>query len=68
LEKLLPAAVVMERTRKSRSPMYADIARGTFPAPIKVGPRAVAWVESEISAYIKHLIAASRGGSADGAL
>jgi prophage regulatory protein len=42
----LPA--VMARTGKSKAGIYQDIAAGTFPAPIKIGPRASAWVESEI--------------------
>jgi prophage regulatory protein len=33
--------------------MYAMIKRGEFPAPIKIGQRAVAWKMSEIQAWIE---------------
>lgn len=34
----------------------------TFPKPIKIGARSVAWIESEIDEWISARIAASRGG------
>ncbi|WP_323581661.1 helix-turn-helix transcriptional regulator [Actimicrobium sp. CCI2.3] len=37
----LPA--VMSTVGRSRSSIYQDIQKKTFPAPIKIGPRAVAW-------------------------
>ena len=54
----LPA--VIRRVSMSRSSIYAAIARNEFPAPIKLGARSVAWVESEISEFIDKRIAASR--------
>ena len=41
----------------SRSTIYAKVASGEFPAPVKLGPRASAWVESEILAYAEERIA-----------
>jgi prophage regulatory protein len=32
--------------------MYDRIAKGEFPPPVKIGSRAVAWVESEVQAWI----------------
>lgn len=36
----------------SRSTMYAMIKDGTFPAPLRIGQRAVAWPESSICEWI----------------
>ncbi len=41
----------------SRSTIYSLIALGQFPAPVKLGPRASAWVESEVIAWIESRIA-----------
>jgi prophage regulatory protein len=38
---------------KPKSSIYADIKRGTFPSPVKIGQRAVAWRESDIDAWLK---------------
>jgi prophage regulatory protein len=54
----LPA--VKARTSRSRSSIYADIQAGLFPAPIKIGPRAVGWLESEIETWIEQRIELSR--------
>ena len=51
---------VETRTGKSRSTIYADIQAGTFPAPVRIGARSVAWIESEIDAWLDKQIAASR--------
>lgn len=34
---------VIERVGLSRSTLYAMVARGEFPAPVKLGQRAIAW-------------------------
>ena len=39
------------RTGKSRTQAWRDIRAGTFPAPVTIGPNAVAWYEDEISAW-----------------
>ncbi len=48
----LPA--VMARTGLSRSTIYEQIAKRQFPKPIKLGPRAVGWIESDITEWIFH--------------
>ncbi len=56
--------VVRKRTgNKSKSSIYADISAGTFPAPIKIGSRAVGWIESEIDEWIEDRINACRSQS-----
>ncbi|MDO8862306.1 AlpA family transcriptional regulator [Haliea sp. E1-2-M8] len=44
------------------SSIYAGVADKTFPAPIKIGPRASAWLESEIDAWIAARVAERDGG------
>ncbi len=51
---------VKARTGLSRSEIYRRIAANppTFPAPVKLGERASAWVDGEISAWCEARIAA----------
>lgn len=46
--QFLRLAAVMAKTGKSRSSIYADMKAGNFPAAINVGPRAVAWLSTDI--------------------
>ena len=57
---------VQIRTGKSRSSIYQGIKDGTFPKPIRIGPRAVAWIETEIEAHNQSCIDASRPEKLDG--
>ena len=43
---------VEKRTGLSRSTIYLRIYEGTFPRPIKLGARAVGWLENEIEAWL----------------
>lgn len=63
--KFLRLPEVRARTGKSRSSIYAGIDDGTFPKPIKIGPRAVGWIEAEIEAHNQACIEASRSGDAE---
>jgi prophage regulatory protein len=51
-EALIRLAEVKSRTARSRTAIYRDIAAGSFPAPLQIGARAVAWRESEVEAWI----------------
>jgi len=57
----LPA--VKARTGLSRSSIYLNIAKGSFPAPISLGERAVGWIEFEIQEWLEERIQASRQNS-----
>ena len=46
----------MDRTGLAKSTIYKYISLGQFPQPTKLGTRAVAWVESEIEAWINDSI------------
>lgn len=54
--KLIRIKDVMGRTGLGRSTIYKYMSIGEFPKSIKLGTRAVAWVESEIDAWIQHSI------------
>jgi prophage regulatory protein len=54
----LPA--VKARCGLSRSTIYLGIARSTFPKPIRVGQRAVGWLETEIDEWLARRIERSR--------
>jgi len=61
--RLIKLPEVMQRTGKKRSTVYANVKAGLMPAPIKIGEKAVGWVETEIEEWIASRIAASRGGA-----
>ena len=58
----LPA--VKTRTGLSRSTIYLRVSQGTFPRPVRLGGRAVGWVEEEIQSWLAERIAASRKAAA----
>ena len=51
-EKLLRRPEVEEMTGLSRAGIYAKMAKGDFPRPLRLGPRAVAWRESDVQEWI----------------
>lgn len=51
----LPA--VKARTGLSRSTIYSMVKNGTFPAPVKLGARAVGWVAASVDDLIASRIA-----------
>lgn len=53
---------VLEEYPFSKSTMWSQIREGKFPKPIKIGPRAVAWLREELDRHAEELIKASRGG------
>ena len=57
-EVLLRLPTVAARTGLPRSTIYAKIKEGDFPAPIPLGKRSVAWIESQVDEWIQSRIAA----------
>ena len=53
---------VQVRTGLSRSAIYQYIKDGAFPKPIPLGPRAVGWLESEVSEWIAQRVNIARDG------
>ena len=48
---------VKDYTSLSTSEIYRRIAAGTFPAQVNLGPKSVAWIESEILSWCDSLAA-----------
>ena len=46
----LPA--IKAQTGLSRTAIYLAIQRGTFPKPIKIGKRSVAWISTDIKSWV----------------
>ena len=57
---MLRFPTVKARTGLSRSTIYLRISRGTFPAPVSLGGRAVGWIEAEVHAWLTARIAQRR--------
>lgn len=45
------------KTGHPRSSLYNHITLGLFPPPIKIGPRASAWIDAEVDAVLEARIA-----------
>ncbi len=43
---------VLQITGLSRSTIYAMMAEGIFPKPIKLGKRAVGWKDTDVAAWV----------------
>lgn len=54
--KLIKLKQVMDCTGLARSTVYKFMADGQFPKPVKLGSKMVAWVESEVLAWIQEKI------------
>lgn len=57
---LLRRPEVLQRCGISNSTLHRLITAGDFPHPIQLSPRAVAWIEEEVSIWIDQRIKASR--------
>jgi len=57
MSRFLRRRSVEDRTGLSRSTIYLFVQSGTFPRPVRIGGRAVAWLESDIDAWIEARLA-----------
>jgi prophage regulatory protein len=57
LHRILRLREVEDATGRKRSAIYEGVAAGTFPAPVRLGDRAVGWLESEILDWQEQRIA-----------
>jgi prophage regulatory protein len=60
LPRLIRWPEVHNITGLCRSHVHAMASRGDFPAPVKLGSRASAWIESEVLEWLQQRIKASR--------
>lgn len=56
MNKFIRLNQVKEKTGLSRSSIYQFIKEGKFPAQVKLGQRAAAWVDSEVDDWINYRI------------
>lgn len=54
--RILRLPAVMDRTGLRTTAIYAHIKAGTFPRPVKLGPKASGWLESEVNAWIARCV------------
>lgn len=50
--RMLSLADVVAMTTKAKATIYREIAKGTFPAPVRIGARRVAWHLSSIQSWM----------------
>jgi prophage regulatory protein len=63
--KLLRKPRVLDRVPFSESTLHRKVKDGSFPSPVQVGDRVVAWRESDIIAWEENLpVAQPHGGQA----
>lgn len=60
---LIKLPEVKRRTTLSTSEIYRRLESGTFPKQIKLGTKAVAWLEHEINAWIDERISETVEGA-----
>ena len=54
-EKLLRVPEVEDLTAMKKSKLYDLVKQGQFPAPVRIGPRAVRWRLSAVQEWISRL-------------
>jgi prophage regulatory protein len=55
IDRLIRMQEITEISGKSKSAINRDVAEGTFPAPLRIGKRAVAWKASHIAKWMNEL-------------
>ncbi len=60
--RLIRRQEVEEMTGLKRSAIYLNVQKGEFPTPVKIGRRAVAWIEEEIQEWVDSRPRATVGG------
>ncbi len=60
-DRLVRLPEVMQRTGMSRSWIYNEVRQRRFPAPVRVGGRAVAWLDADLARWLADV--ASRGSA-----
>ncbi len=59
-ETILRLPEVKARTGLSRTTIHVRVTNGSFPRPIKIGVRAIGWLESDIADWITRQVEQSR--------
>lgn len=56
-DKIIRLPEVLTRTSFSRSHLYDLVSKKQFPAPIKLSPRHVGWLSSEVTSWLGQRVA-----------
>lgn len=59
-DRILRLPQVREKVGRANATIWKDVSEGTLPPPISIGPRAVGWRNSELSAWLEAWSIASR--------
>lgn len=54
---------VKKKTGLSRSTIYDKVQKKQFPEPVKIGERAVGWIEAEVDGWVNDRIEARDGAA-----
>lgn len=60
--KFMRRPEVQATTGLSRSSIYALMAKGSFPRPVRLSARSVGWIHGEIQQWLKNKVSATREG------
>jgi prophage regulatory protein len=63
MERLLRLKEVLRQTGLGRTSLYEKMKAGDFPKQVKLGPKASAWPESAVQAWISGRVGAGSGTS-----
>ena len=55
IDRIIRLDEVKQITQKSKTSIYADMLKGTFPSSLQIGLRAVGWRLSEIQEWLSNL-------------
>lgn len=58
--RLIRLKSLVDKVGLQKSAIYRRIAIGEFPKPVSLGGRSVAWLESDVDAWIREKVDASR--------
>lgn len=62
---VLRMPAVQLRTGLSKATIYLRVKEGNFPKPIKLGARAVGWIEDDINEWLDHQVELSGAHTPD---
>jgi prophage regulatory protein len=63
--RILRLKTVLDRTGLSRSTLYRQIERGTFPIQVRISERCIGWRESDVQRWLSNPTLYSRQASRD---
>jgi prophage regulatory protein len=53
LEKMFRVKDVIKKIPISRSGIWLSVKKGTFPKPVRIGARSVAWTQSQLDEWLE---------------